>query len=79
MVVFYGIWSTAHAIGEGLTFVVVAGVVAFSGWRGGFFGPGLMCIATAVVIYIIYARIDHKHWDFHQLLIGKMIMVYKSI
>ena len=27
---YYGIWSTAHSIGEGLTFVVVAAVVATS-------------------------------------------------
>jgi OPA family sugar phosphate sensor protein UhpC-like MFS transporter len=31
----YGIWSTAHAIGEGLTFVGVAGVVTLWGWRAG--------------------------------------------
>ncbi len=49
---FYGIWSTAHSIGEGLTFVVVAGVVSYFGWRGGFIAPGLMCVAVAVVIYI---------------------------
>lgn len=48
----YGIWSTAHSIGEGLTFVVVAGVVSYFGWRGGFFAPGLMCIIVAFLIYI---------------------------
>ncbi len=47
----YGIWSTAHAIGEGLTFVGVAGVVTLWGWRAGFWGPGLMCIVVAGGLY----------------------------
>ena len=43
----YGIWSTAHAIGEGLTFVGVAGLVTLWGWRSGFWGPGVLCIVVA--------------------------------
>ena len=37
---FYGIWSTAHSIGEGLTFVAIGALVAWFGWRGGLLGPG---------------------------------------
>jgi OPA family sugar phosphate sensor protein UhpC-like MFS transporter len=48
----YGIWSTAHAIGEGLTFVGVAGLVTLWGWRAGFWGPGVLCIVIAGVLYI---------------------------
>ena len=48
----YGIWSTAHAIGEGLTFVGVAGLVTLWGWRAGFWGPGVLCIVVAGVLYI---------------------------
>ncbi|MCE3285109.1 MAG: transporter [Steroidobacteraceae bacterium] len=48
---FYGIWSTAHSIGEGLTFVVVGAVVAAFGWRAGFWFPGLTCVAVAGGIY----------------------------
>lgn len=33
---FYGIWSTGHAIGEGLTFIVSATLVSFFGWQAGF-------------------------------------------
>lgn len=47
----YGIWSTAHSMGEALTFVVVAAMVATLGWRFGFIGPGLICIAAAAGIY----------------------------
>jgi len=49
----YGIWSTAHAIGEGLTFVGVAGVVTLWGWRAGFWGPGALCIVVAVGLYLL--------------------------
>ena len=49
----YGIWSTAHSVGEGLTFVVVGSVVALAGWRYGFWAPGMLCIATAAGIYLL--------------------------
>lgn len=50
---YYGIWSTAHSIGEGLTFVVVSAVVAAWGWRFGFWAPGLFCIAVAIGVYLL--------------------------
>ena len=40
-------WSTAHSIGEGLTFLVVGSLVAWLGWQWGYWGPGLIGIATA--------------------------------
>ena len=49
----YGIWSTAHSIGEGLTFVVVGGFVTLLGWHWGFWGPGLIGIITAVGVYAL--------------------------
>jgi OPA family sugar phosphate sensor protein UhpC-like MFS transporter len=52
---FYGIWSTAHALGEGLTFVATAAVAAALGWRFGFIGPGLVCVAVAVGLYLALA------------------------
>lgn len=48
---FYGIWSTAHSMGEGLTFFGVAALVSLLGWRAGFWGPGILCIVAAIVIY----------------------------
>lgn len=47
----YGIWSTAHSIGEGLTFLVVGAVVAALGWRWGFWVPGLIGIVIAAMVY----------------------------
>src|SRR5690606_27001094 len=49
----YGIWSTAHSIGEGLTFLGVGLLVAALGWRWGFWGPGLIGIATAIGCYLL--------------------------
>ena len=49
---FYGIWSTAHSVGEGLTFIIVAPLVSFFGWQAGFWGPGLFGIFTAIGIYV---------------------------
>lgn len=48
----YGLWSTSHSIGEGLTFVAVAALVSTWGWRAGFWGPGVACIALAVGLYV---------------------------
>jgi MFS transporter, OPA family, sugar phosphate sensor protein UhpC len=49
----YGIWSTAHSMGEGLTFLVVGSLVAWAGWRWGYWGPGLIGIFTAVAVYAL--------------------------
>ncbi len=49
---YYGIWSTGHAIGEGLTFVGSATLVSFFGWQAGFWGPGVICILVAGAIYM---------------------------
>jgi OPA family sugar phosphate sensor protein UhpC-like MFS transporter len=50
---YYGIWSTAHSIGEGLTFVGVGGVVAALGWRYGFWGPALVGTLVAIGGYLL--------------------------
>lgn len=47
----YGIWSTAHAFGEGLTFIVSATLVSLFGWQAGFWGPGVFGIFVAAGIY----------------------------
>jgi len=52
---FYGIWSTAHSMGEGLTFLLTAGLVSALGWRAGFWGPGILCLFIAVPMYLALA------------------------
>ena len=49
---YYGIWSTAHSIGEGLTFVGTAALVSALGWKFGFIGPGLFCVMVAIGLFI---------------------------
>jgi MFS transporter, OPA family, sugar phosphate sensor protein UhpC len=50
---FYGIWSTAHSMGEGLTYYVVALFVAWLGWRAGFWVPGIICVFAGLAIYAL--------------------------
>jgi OPA family sugar phosphate sensor protein UhpC-like MFS transporter len=47
----YGLWNASHSIGEGMTFYIVAAVVAAAGWRYGFILPGLICIAVSAWVY----------------------------
>jgi len=50
---FYGIWSTAHSMGEGLTYYVVALFVVWFGWRAGFWVPGIICVFVGIGIYYL--------------------------
>ena len=49
---YYGIWSTAHSLGEGLTFIVSSTLVVYFGWRASFWGPGVFCVFVALGIMI---------------------------
>jgi MFS transporter, OPA family, sugar phosphate sensor protein UhpC len=49
---YYGVWSTAHPLGEGLTFAVLAVLVEWWGWRAGFLVPGTVCVLLAAAMYI---------------------------
>ncbi|MDZ7271383.1 MAG: MFS transporter [candidate division KSB1 bacterium] len=48
---FYGIWSTAHAFGEGITWVGSAALVSWLGWQWGFWGPAAICVGVAIGLY----------------------------
>ena len=45
---YYGVWSTSHALGEGLTFLATGALVGALGWRAGFWGPGVLCVIVAL-------------------------------
>jgi OPA family sugar phosphate sensor protein UhpC-like MFS transporter len=47
----YGIWSTAHSVGEGITFGATSALVAATAWQAAFVGPGLLCLVVAAVAY----------------------------
>ena len=48
---YYGLWSTAHSIGEGLTFIVTAALVDYLSWHAGFIGPGISLILITTAGY----------------------------
>jgi len=50
--IFYGIWSSSHSIGEGLTFIGTAIIVECFGWRAGFIGAGAFALLVCVLLYI---------------------------
>ncbi len=39
---FYGFWSASHNIGEAITFITVAALVSWAGWRSGMIGAGII-------------------------------------
>lgn len=47
----YGIWFVSHSIGEGLTFAVTATLVGSMGWRWGFYGPGVISVLAAFILF----------------------------
>ncbi|MBC8184077.1 MFS transporter [candidate division KSB1 bacterium] len=49
---YYGVWAASHNIGEGLTFIGTSTIVSILGWRMGFIGPGLLCLAIAIILFI---------------------------
>ncbi len=55
---YYGIWSTAHSIGEGLTYLGIAFLIALPPkglglpWQFGFWVPASICLVAVVIIYI---------------------------
>jgi OPA family sugar phosphate sensor protein UhpC-like MFS transporter len=49
----YGVWSTAHSMGEGLTFLVVGSLVAWLGWQWGYWGPGLIGVLAAIMVFAL--------------------------
>jgi OPA family sugar phosphate sensor protein UhpC-like MFS transporter len=51
---YFGIWSTAHAWGEGATYLIVAALVSWLGWRAGFIAPAVVCTAASVLVYKWY-------------------------
>jgi OPA family sugar phosphate sensor protein UhpC-like MFS transporter len=54
---YYGLWSTAHSIGEGLTYLGVAFLVAAApkglglSWQWGFWTPAIICVGAAFLVY----------------------------
>ncbi|ALS97580.1 MFS transporter [Lacimicrobium alkaliphilum] len=54
---YYGIWSTAHSIGEGLTYLGIAWLIAAApkglglDWQWGLWTPALIVVIAAVIVW----------------------------
>lgn len=46
---YYGFWSVAHNVGEGITFVVTAAIITTFGYRFGFTFAGIMGLLGVLV------------------------------
>lgn len=51
----YSIWSTAHSIGEGLTFAITATIVSHYGYREGFWTAGAVSAIMALLMFRLLA------------------------
>ncbi|MCM1021104.1 MAG: MFS transporter [Muribaculum sp.] len=41
---YYGFWSASHNLGEAITFITIAILIGYSGWRSGMIGAGIIGI-----------------------------------
>lgn len=56
---YYGIFSSSHNIGEGLSFIFVGSIVAAFGWKWGFFGAALAgAIGVLVILLFLHDSTD---------------------
>ena len=51
MATWYGFFGVAHYLGEGLTYVGTAFIIASFGWRAAFYVPGIICVFLAFIIF----------------------------
>lgn len=48
---YYGVFSIAHYVGEGATYLGTAMIIVAFGWHAAFFLPGVACIVLAFIMY----------------------------
>lgn len=48
---YYGVFSIAHYIGEGATYLGTAMIIAAFGWHAAFYMPGVACIFISILIH----------------------------
>lgn len=49
---YYGFWSASHNLGEAITFITIALLVSWSGWRYGMIGAGIIGLVGLVVVLV---------------------------
>lgn len=69
---FYGIFSASHNFGEGLSFLIVGGLVAAAGWQWGFFGAAIAgFVGVACVILFLHDNPESKGLPTVEVLAGE--------
>ncbi|WP_196593533.1 MFS transporter [Pectinatus sottacetonis] len=48
---YYGVFSIAHYVGEGATYLGTAMIIVAFGWHAAFYIPGVACIVLAFIMY----------------------------
>lgn len=48
---YYGVFSIAHYVGEGATYLGTALIIVSFGWHAAFFVPGVICIVLAFIMH----------------------------
>lgn len=48
---YYGVFSIAHYVGEGATYLGTSMIIVSFGWHAAFFMPGVSCIVLAFIMY----------------------------
>lgn len=52
---YYGFWSASHNLGEAVTFITIALLVSYAGWRYGMLGAGVIGLCgTALVLLLMH-------------------------
>lgn len=49
---YYGFWSASHNLGEAITFITIAMLVSWAGWRYGMLGAGVIGLCGLAVVLI---------------------------
>lgn len=49
---FYGFWSASHNLGEAITFITIALLVSWAGWRYGMIGAGFIGVIGLIIVLI---------------------------
>ena len=49
---YYGFWSASHNIGEALTFITIALLISWFGWKYGLIGAGLVGLSGFALLWI---------------------------
>lgn len=62
---YYGFWSASHNLGEAVTFITIALLVSFSGWRYGMLGAGIIGLLGFGML-LLFMRDTPESQGFHQ-------------